>query len=206
MPGAPQEYAKQEVMLASYSMVTIATNALAANPQLKQVVVMQAVPRFDGKEELNEYGNKMMHKAKQESNSIHKNKVMIGVHNLQCEGGPAGGLVASRYGDRSRGQNVDMVHMKGPSGMAAFTRSVAQIFAGAGLCSKEEAIRVARPGLDENDRSIKMTKLGDNGFQVQGRRSKTGRGAPRQQQYQVQEVQEFELATHNQFSVLQGNA
>ena len=71
-------------------MVTFATNALAANPQLQDVVGMEAVPRFEGKEELNVYGNTMFHKAKQESNSSHKSKV-IGVHNLQCKGGPGGG-------------------------------------------------------------------------------------------------------------------
>ena len=201
-PGAPQEYARQQVMLASYNMVTVATNALAANPQLKHVVVMEAVPRFDGKEELNDYGNKMLHKAKQESNSSYKNMVTIGVHNLQCEGEYAEGLVASRYGDRSRGHNVDMVHMKGPSGMAAFTKSVARIFAGAGLCSLEEASKVARPGLDESNKSIKLRRSGDEGFQVQGRRSKTGRRSPRQQQ----QVPRFELPTNNQFGVLQGNA
>ena len=130
---------------------------------------------------------------------------MIGVHNLQCQGGPAGGLMASRYGDRSRGHNVDMVHMNGSSGMAAFTRSVAKIFAEAGLCSPEEASKVARPGLDENDKSIKLRREVDGGFQTQGRRSKTGRRSPGQQQQQ-QEVPRFESATHNQFSVLQGNA
>ena len=104
-------------------------------------------------------------------------------------------MVASRYGDRSRGHNVDMVHMKGSSGMAAFTKSVAGIFAGAGLCSLEEASKVARPGLDESNKSIRLRRSGDEGFQVQGRRSKTGRGRPGQQQQQ--EVPRFELPTHN---------
>ena len=111
-PGAPQEYARQEVMLASYNMVTVATNALAANPQLQHVVVMEAVPRFDGKEQLNDYGNKMLHKAKQESDSSHKNKVTIGVHNLQCEGQYAEGLVASRYGDRRRARQEWLPSLK----------------------------------------------------------------------------------------------
>ena len=174
-PGAPPDYAMQQVMLASYNMVTVATNALAANPKLQHVVVMEAVLRFDGKEELNNYGNKMLHKAKQESNSSQKNKVTIVVHNLQCEGEYAGGLMASRYGDRSRRHNVDMVHMKGPSGMAAFTKSVARIFAGAGPCSPEEASKVARPGLDESNKSIKLRRSGDQGFQVQGRPARGGR-------------------------------
>ena len=86
-------------MLASYNMVTVATNALAANPQLKQVVVMEAVPGFDGKEELNDYGNRMLHKAKQESNSSHRNKVTIGVHNLQCEGQYAKGQFSVLQGN-----------------------------------------------------------------------------------------------------------
>ena len=62
---------------------------------------------------------------------------------------------------------------------------------------------MARPGLDNSNKSIRLRRSGDEGFQVQGRRSRTSRRSPGQQQ---QEVPRFELPTHNQFSVLQGNA
>ena len=109
-----------------------------------------------------------------------------------------------KYLNFPRGFRYGMVHTKGCSGMAAFTRSVEKIFAGAGICSAKEASKVVRPGLDENDKSIKLRREVDGGFQMQGRRSKTGRRSPGQQQQQ--QVPRFELATHNQFSVLQENA
>ena len=81
------EYAKQQVMLASYTMVNVATAALANNPECQKVVLMQAVPRYDNKEDLNNYGNEMMSKALAESTSEKKDKVIIGVHNLECQDG-----------------------------------------------------------------------------------------------------------------------
>ena len=42
---------------------------------------MEAIPRYDGKEKMNRYGNMMLHQAKMESTSIHKDKVTIGSHN-----------------------------------------------------------------------------------------------------------------------------
>ena len=201
-PGAPDDYARQQVLLASYNMFTVATNALASNPNLQQVVLMEAVPRYDGKKELNEYGNQMLHQAKTESTSAHKAKVMIGVHSLECEGG----LRASRYGDGRRGE-VDLVHMRGTSGKVAFTRSVASILAGAGLTTPQDAamvarnkaIQIRRSGGDGFRRSEGDgdRRSGGNGFRSQGRRS---RGGPRQQG-----ISTFQLATRNRFDGFQGN-
>ena len=185
------EFAKQQVKVASANMFTVATSALAVNPNLQRVVLMEAVPRFDtkAKQELNRYGNLMIHQAKQESNSIHKDKVFIGVHTLDCQGK---GLIASRYGDRR--QQADMIHMRGPSGPSAYIKSVANILAGAGLASPQDAALVARPGLA--DRPVQMRRMSGQTFQTQGRR---GRTAPsRQQQPGV-----FEIATSNMFGQLQ---
>ena len=181
---ASEEYAKQQVLLSSYNMFTTATSALASNPQLKQVVLMEAAPRYDSKELLNRYGNLMLHQAKEESTSVHKAKVTIGAHTLECEGG----LRASRYGDVRKGA-VDMIHLRGTSGMVAYTRSVASILASAGLTTPQEAQQVAR------SQKIKM-RSGGQGFQTQGRRSRRG---PRQQ------LTTFQLATQNRFAGLQGN-
>ena len=180
------DYAKQQVLLSSYNMFTTATSALASNPQLRQVVLMEAAPRYDEKEELNRYGNLMLYQAKEESSSVHKVKVTIGVHNLECEGG----LRASRYGDGRKGV-VDLLHLRGTSGKVAYTRSVASILAGAGLTSHQEAEQVAR------FQRIKM-RSGGQGFQTQGRR---GGANPKQQQ----QLSAFQLATHNRFDGLQGN-
>ena len=181
-----EEYAKQQVLLSSYNMVTAATEALAANPQLQQVILMEAAPRYDDKQELNMFANQMIHQAKEDSSSTHKAKVTIGVHNLECEGG----LRQSRYGDGRRGQ-VDMIHMRGTSGKVAYTRSVAAILAGAGLTTSEEAAMVAR------NREIKIRSSGDR-FETQGRRNRSG---ARQQQ----QLSPFQLATKNRFEGFLGN-
>lgn len=186
-----EEFAKQQVKVAASNMFRLATSSLAANPNLQRSVLMEAVPRFDtkAKQELNRYGNLMLHQAKQESNSIHKDQVYIGVHTLDCQGK---GLLVSRYGDRRH--QADMIHMRGPSGQAAYTRSVASILAGAGLASPQEAALVARPGLA--DKPVQMKRTGGQTFQTQGRRGRTG--PSRQQQPSV-----FELATSNMFGQLQ---
>ena len=204
--GAPEEYAQQQVKVSSQNMVSVATTALASNPKLQRVVLMQAPPRYDGKDELNTYGNKELLKARDESTSVHKQRVVIGVHNLDCEGN----LRASRFGDGRKGPRPDMIHMKGPSGKAAFTRSVASILASAGLTTPQEAALVARPGLADNEEQIRMNRGVSDGFQVQGRNARKGRkGQKQQQQYwqqqQWQQPSPFEVATHNRFASFQGN-
>jgi hypothetical protein len=187
--GAPVEYGRQLMKVVSQNMMSVATSALDSNPQLQQVILMQAAPRYDDKEELNNYGNDMLHEAKKESQSINKNKVFVGVHNLECTDA---GMKASRYGDGSKGQ-VDMVHMRGSSGLVSYTRSVAQILAAAGLTTKQEAINLAR-----NKEDLKMKNSGANMYQNQGRRNK---GGPRRQQ----QPSTFQLATSNMFAPLQSN-
>ena len=200
--GAPEEYARQQMKVVSQNMMTVATSALASNPQLQQVIIMQAAPRYDDKEDLNNYGNDMLHEAKKESLSVHKNKVFVGVHNLECTDA---GMKASRYGDGSKGQ-VDMVHMRGSSGLVSYTRSVAQILAAAGLTSQLEAANLAR-----NKEDLKIKNSGGNSFQNQGRNRSGGNnfqnqgrqnkgGSRRQQQPSI-----FELATSNMFAPLQSN-
>ena len=96
---ATELYAKQQMLLVSYNMFSAATSALASNPDCQQALILEAVPRYDGKEELNKYGNKMLHQAKAESTDANRDRVRIGVHNLECEGG----LRESRYGDGRNG-------------------------------------------------------------------------------------------------------
>ena len=205
----PKEYAMQEMKVTSQNMMTVATTALATSPTLQQVILMQAIPRYDGKEELNDYGNEMLPLAKEESSSVHKHRVVIGSHNLDCEGG----LRTSRFGDGRKG-SVDMIHMRGSSCTAANTRSVASIFAGAGLTTPEEAAKVARPGLKEQEeeqagagRSRNNNGGRGEGFQVQKKKGRKGKGRQQQhwQQQQWQQPSPFELATFNRFASFQGN-
>ena len=87
-----------------------------------------------------------------------------------------------------------MIHMKGPSGLAAYTKSVANILAGAGLASPQEAALVARPGLV--DKPVQMRRMSGQAFQTQGRRGRTGPS-------RHQQPSTFEVATYNMFSGLQ---
>ena len=219
-PGASEEYNKQQVKVASFNMFSAATNALAANPDCQQVLLMQAAPRYDGKEELNRYGNDMLYQARAESTSKDKNRVKIGVHKLACEGG----LRASRYGDGRSGQ-VDMLHLKGASGKVAFTRSVAAMLAEAGLTTVEEAEQAGR------DMHVEMKKSRDEGYRTQTRRGWGGAGqqqggarhqrggagqqrggarqqrggAGQQQRGGARQASTFEIATHNMFGELSGD-
>ena len=172
---------------------------------------MQAAPRYDGKEELNRYGNDMLYQARAESTSKDKNRVKIGVHKLQCEGG----LRASRYGDGRSGQ-VDMLHLKGASGKVSFTRSVAAMMAEAGLTTVEEAEQAGR------NMHVEMKKP-EEGYRTQNRRGWSGAGQPQggagqqrggarqqrggagQQRGGARQASAFEIATHNRFGELSGD-
>ena len=74
---ATDMYAKQQMLLVSYNMFSAATNALASNPDCQQALILEAVPRYDGKEELNKYGNKMLHQAKEESTDANKDSGIV---------------------------------------------------------------------------------------------------------------------------------
>ena len=173
----------------SYNMFSAATAALESNPGCQHVILMESIPRYDGKEKLNRYGNNMLHMAKEESNSVHKDRVTIGGHNLDCEGGKR----ASRYGD-GRKTHVDMIHMRGPSGLVAYTRSVAAILAKAGMAIQYDAEQVMR------SEDVKMKQREEASFQTQGRRGNKG---PRRQQ---QQQSTFELALSNRWSGFQGGS
>ena len=134
------------------------------------------------------YGNIMLHQAKKESSSIHKDKVTVGSHNLDCDGGKR----ASRYGDHGK-THVDMIHLRGSSGLVAYTRSVAAILARAGLARMDDAEQVMR------SEDVKMKTRQEDSFQTQGRR---GRNGPRGQQQQST----FQLAVQNRWSGLQGGS
>ena len=81
-----------------------------------------------------------------------------------------------------------MIHMRGSSGLVAFTRSMSLILAKAGLANYDEAQQVMR------SQDVQMTS---NSFETQGRR---GRKGPRQQQQPT-----FQLATQNRWAGFQGN-
>ena len=65
---ASEEYNKQEALISSRNMVTSAKTALALNPTLKKVVLMEMVPRYDSKHQLNKYAQEKLQEAKGEAN------------------------------------------------------------------------------------------------------------------------------------------
>ena len=133
---APREYSMQQAVVSSENMITVAKSALTANPNIQKVIVMQTVDRYDEKHGLNKYAQQKLEEASKRANDP---RIMIGKHNLECDGA----IRASRFGD-SRTERVDGVHLRGNSGMISYTRSVANILVAAGLTSEEEAALVGR--------------------------------------------------------------
>ena len=82
---------------------------------------------------------------------------------------------------------MDGIHLKGSSGKMAYTRSVANILAAAGLISPEGAAQVGK------NLNIKLKKSGERWNQVEN-----GRGSR-----QPQQLSTFQTATQNRFGVLQ---
>jgi hypothetical protein len=129
-PGASEEYQKQQASLSSYNTVALARNALCSgHNNLKKVIIPERSPRFDNLGWLNKFANDELHKAKEELPTLMKDKVVIGRHKLNC---PSTGIQISCYGamgTRIGGKSVDNLHLRGNSGMIAFTRSMADIIA-----------------------------------------------------------------------------
>ena len=98
------------------------------------------------------------------------------------------GLQKARFGD-PRVTGVDGIHMKGSSGQIAFTRSMAAILSGAGLCSTQDAYNVGR--CQENQIAAPALTL-SQGYQVQRGRPAAARG----------DSVQFALPTENRFEAL----
>ena len=84
---------------------------------------------------------------------------------------------------------MDGIHLKGSSGKIAYTRSVANILAAAGLISSEDAAQVGK------NLKIKLKKNGETWNQVEERRGSSSR--------QPQQLSTFQVATQNRFGLLQ---
>ena len=82
--GASKEYSEQVALVSSQNMVTVAKNALAYNPSIKQVLLLQTTPRYDDKHELNQFAQKKLEEAK---NGAADDRIIIGKHSLACSGG-----------------------------------------------------------------------------------------------------------------------
>ena len=178
---ASKEYCEQVALVSSQNMVTVAKNALASNSNIKNVLVFETTPRYDNKHDINVYAQKKLQEAKDEAKD---NRIVIGKHSLACSGGHR----VSRYGVHGN-PRVDGVHLRGSSGMVAYTRSVAKVLAEVGLITEQEAAEMSR------NKNIKFVKENGGWNKNKANKGRTPRPA--------QQISVFELATQNRFGPLQ---
>ena len=176
-----EEYARQTALVSSSNMITAAKTALRNNPKIKKVLVMQTTPRYDSKHNINKFAQEKLVEAKVKAQD---DRIVIGKHTLDCD---SDGLRASRFGVMGKPM-VDGVHLRGSSGMMAYTRSVGNILSAAGLISAEVAAQVGK------NLKIEMKKTGERWNQVEG-----GRRSSRQ----PRQLSTFQTAVQNRFAPLQ---
>ena len=178
---ASREYSEQQALISSQNMVTVAKNALAVNPTIKNVLLFETAPRYDDKHKLNEYAQEKLIEAKINAND---DRIIIGKHSLACKDG----FRVSRYGVCGK-PRVDGVHLRGSSGMVSYTRSVAKVLAEVGLMTKEVAANMSR------NKNIKFHKEGEGLNKNNGKKGRAPRPA--------EQLTTFQLATQNRFGPLQ---
>ena len=122
------EFFKQRITVSAKNLFSTATRALSNHPELKKVVIMTMIPRYDKNEEdphklkpaLSNVFNAELFQTW--LNSPLKHKIFIGSHELEC----SGGIREARYGNL-RHPRHDCIHMVGVSGCNAYTKSVINI-------------------------------------------------------------------------------
>ena len=125
-PEANIHFLKQEVFLASQNMITAARNIILANPNIKKVLILERIPRFDPvssdpkqmKHELSNYANKVLREELEKCDL--KSKISLGTHSLPSV------LQPNLYGPPTD-PHYDGVHLRGPDGRNHYTRSVCNI-------------------------------------------------------------------------------
>ena len=133
-PEENSTYLKEETRYAAKNLFVTAEDALKAQPGLKKVVVMTQIPRYDPKAEdpraLKQALAQLFNNTLGELwlDCVVKDKIVIGIHNLEC----SGGIREARYRDSIR-QHYDGIHMYGPSGAKAYTTSVLDILSEANI-------------------------------------------------------------------------
>ena len=135
------EVFKKEVHYAAKNLFTAAESALEHQPNLKKVVIMTLTPRYDTRmsdpRALKPILAHMFNNTLRELwlNSPAKDKVTIGLHNLEC----VGGTHEARYRD-IRNNKYDGIHLYGPSGGKAYTISVLDILKNCDITDEREDV------------------------------------------------------------------
>ena len=134
------EVFKHEVRYAAKNLFTAAESALQNQPSLKKVVILSLTQRYDDRKTdprglkpilANVFNNAL---GELWLDSPMKDKVVIGLHNLEC----TGGVREARYRDV---QKYDGIHLFGPSGGKAYTISVIDILKDCGITDEKEHIK-----------------------------------------------------------------
>ena len=167
------------------NMLSVATTAIANHPEVKKVVLFERVPRFDELQELNQFANKDLQAQWLQCDKEFKDKISIGKHNLQPHGKFANVQRLARWGDQTRRQKPDNIHMVGPSGKMKMTDSILAGLARFGI------IQEAGPTGFFKDKSSEVQEWQQAGGRRQGR-------APRRRQEEP-----FQLPLRNRYQ--QGN-
>ena len=138
-PEEHSTYFKQEVRFAAKNLFNAAEAALIAQPNLKKVIIFNLTPRYDLpavdplslKSALAQLFNNTL--VELWIDSPLKDKVAVGLHNLEC----GGGIKEARYRD-IRNCRYDGVHLYGPSGRKAYTISVIDILKAADILDQTQ--------------------------------------------------------------------
>ena len=165
------EVFKQEVRYAAKNIFTAVESALDNQPSLKKVVILTLTPRYDERKAepralkpilANVFNNAL---GELWLDSSKKDKVVIGLHNLEC----VGGVHEARYRDV---QKYDGIHLLGPSGGKAYTISVLDILKNCGITDEKGYIKTGE------EYFAKQTQ-----FQYQSRRRYRARTKPSIQRF-----------------------
>ena len=140
-PAEHSAYFKQEVVFAAKSLFSVAVSSVEVQPSLKKVVIMNQTPRYDEptndplslKPALAQLFNNTLAESWLESPM--KDRIIIGIHNLEC----TGGVKQARYRNLKY-RKYDGVHLYGPSGRKAYSVSVLNILKTANLLDETERI------------------------------------------------------------------
>ena len=118
--------------MSATNLFTVVTNALEKDLNLKKVILMKQIPRYDRvsedpravKNALSQLYNDTL--VQLWLGSKHKDRLTIGTHSLEC----VGAIREARF----RLKNMfDGIHLYGPSGRKAYTESVLGILKTSGL-------------------------------------------------------------------------
>ena len=131
------EYFKQKTVISANNVFQAVTNAAKTHPELKKIILMKQVPRYDNQSSnppgLKPFLSNVFNETLDQlcRNSTFKNKLSIDNHNLEC----SGGRFEARYRN-IQSKRFDGIHLYGPSGMKAYTASILNILSSAQLVKK----------------------------------------------------------------------